>query len=63
MFVITGIDYGGADIQLLNLSSEMRRLGHECHVISMIAVSKLSYEFIKNDVQITSLGMNRGRVP
>ena len=40
--VITGLHFGGAEIQLLELSSRMSERGHEVLVVSVMPLSGLS---------------------
>ncbi len=61
MHVITGLDTGGAEAQLLHLVSARRRAGANDRVVSMIAGGDLRGQFEQAGVPVHDLGMKRGR--
>ena len=61
MHVITGLDTGGAETQLLHLVSARRRAGANDRVVSMIAGGDLRGQFEQAGVPVHDLGMKRGR--
>lgn len=61
MHVITGLDTGGAEMQLLHLVSARRKAGADDRVVSMIAGGSLRGQFEQAGVPVHELGMTRGR--
>lgn len=59
-FLITGLGYGGAEIQLLRLATEMRNRGWEVLVVSMLSPSGLTRNFEHEGIALASLHMVRG---
>ncbi|MEZ8788977.1 glycosyltransferase [Vibrio splendidus] len=61
LYLITGLDIGGAEIQLLNVVSENIKRGYQCTVCSMTVPSTISSRFIELGVEVISLDMTPGR--
>ncbi len=61
MHVITGLDTGGAEMQLLHLVAARRRAGADDRVVSMVAGGSLRTLFERAGVPVHELGMKRGR--
>lgn len=62
-FVITGLTYGGAETQLLNISVALSKQNIECLIISMIPIEGgLAPRFSKAGIKLVSLDMQRGKV-
>nr|WP_321459144.1 glycosyltransferase [uncultured Vibrio sp.] len=61
-FLITSVDYGGAETQLLYLASELVSQGHECCVCSMRAPQELVKSFEDKDIKVISLDMPKGGI-
>lgn len=63
IYLVTGIAYGGAELQVIRLASRMTENGNEVFYISLMkSVSKeLVSELEKNKVTYISLGMERGK--
>ncbi|MBT3928342.1 MAG: glycosyltransferase [Rhodospirillaceae bacterium] len=61
MHVITGLDTGGAETQLLHLVGARRKAGADDRVVSMIAGGSLRTQFERAGVPVHDLGMTRGR--
>ena len=58
--LITGLDYGGAETQVVHLASLLRSRGHDIHIISMLTPSGYADELIAAGFPVRSLGMGRG---
>lgn len=63
-FVITGLTYGGAETQLLNISTALSKQNIECLIISMIPLEDclLAPRFLDAGIELVSLDMPRGKV-
>jgi glycosyltransferase involved in cell wall biosynthesis len=62
-FVITGLTYGGAETQLLNMSVALSKKNIQCLVISMIPIEGgLAPRFLNSGIELVSLDMQRGKV-
>ncbi len=60
-FLITGLDYGGAEIQVINLAEELKRKNWTVNVISMrIPNEKLVDRLALSDIKVASLDMRKG---
>jgi len=59
-FVITSLDYGGAERQLVALGAGFRRRGWEVDVVTLIEPRALQNELKDVGIGIHSLGMRRG---
>jgi len=59
-FVITGLDFGGAEVQVLGLACELRARGWDIHVASMIRPGALAEAFQREGIPVHDLGMSRG---
>ena len=60
-FLITGLGYGGAETQLLYVTSELKKLGHTCLVCSMTKPVEISDKFKDNGISVVSLDMIKGQ--
>jgi glycosyltransferase involved in cell wall biosynthesis len=60
VFLITGLAYGGAEVQLLFLSKRLRERGWETHVVSMLSPQAIAEEFVAAGITVSSLHMHRG---
>ncbi len=61
-FLITSLDYGGAETQLLYLASELISQGHECCVCSMRTPKELVKSFDDRGIKVISLDMPKGGI-
>jgi len=61
MHVITGLDTGGAEIQLMHLVCARRLAGADDRVVSMTPGGTLRQRFEQAGVPVDDLGMKRGR--
>ncbi len=61
LFVITGLDVGGAEVQLLNLIREQVSLGNICTVCSLSKPLAFTDSLKKMDVKVYDLGMTPGK--
>lgn len=61
MFVVTGLAYGGAEIQVAALSKGLRQRGWDVSVVSLMEPRALTDELRAHGVEIRSLGMKRGQ--
>ena len=59
LYLITGLDYGGAEKQLLYLASEIRQ-DCDCIIVSMTEPSKIVEQFSEQNLNVVSLGMKKG---
>ncbi|OQW92730.1 MAG: hypothetical protein BWK78_00790 [Thiotrichaceae bacterium IS1] len=60
-FLITGLDYGGAEIQVINLAEKLKRKNWTVNVISMtIPNGSLVNRLTLSDIKVASLNMRRG---
>lgn len=60
MFVITDLDYGGAETQLLQLATSLVKRKYEAHVVTMIKPQAFSEKLNEQGIDCTSLNMGRG---
>lgn len=58
-YLITGLSYGGAEIQLLKLTPHLQRMGWRICVISMTEPSTLVNEFSSLTIPVYSLAMSK----
>lgn len=61
MFVVTGLAYGGAEIQVSSLSKGLRHRGWDVQVVSLMEPLALKEELNANGVDVQTLGMKRGQ--
>ena len=59
-FLITSLDYRGAETQLVNLAIQLRTLGWTVQVVSMIPPLAFTEELAAADIPVASLGMRKG---
>jgi len=59
-FLITDLDYGGAETQLVRLAGRLRERGWEVSVISMMPAEAYQEELAAAGIALCSLGMRRG---
>jgi len=62
-FVITGLNAGGAERQLLLLATGLARRGWPVRVLSMLSDGTLEPAFRDGGVEVTTLGMRPGALP
>ncbi|WP_421285754.1 glycosyltransferase [Aeromonas veronii] len=63
LFLSTGLGYGGAETQLLNLCEALSLKGVQCKVISMVDDELgLLHRFENQGILVETLGMKRGRL-
>ena len=60
VFVVTILDYGGAQTQLLQLSVQLKKLGWDVRVVSMRFPQALTEEFAAATIPVASLDMPKG---
>lgn len=60
LFVITDLDYGGAETQLINLASRLKKRGWDVHVISMLPPQAFMKELAAAGIPLATLNMHRG---
>ena len=60
LYVITGLDYGGAETQLLYLATEISK-NHECLIVSLTEPKNIHTKFEAAGIPIVSLGMYAGK--
>ena len=60
LYVITGLDYGGAETQLLYLATEISK-NHECLIVSLTEPKNIHTKFETAGIPIVSLGMIAGK--
>ncbi|MEM2129723.1 MAG: glycosyltransferase [Candidatus Bathyarchaeia archaeon] len=61
LYLITGLTYGGAERQLVYLSTAMQAAGWEVSVVSMLPLQGLAVELEKSGVSLYTLQMRRGK--
>lgn len=60
-FLITGLNVGGAEVQVVSIAKRLRSLGWKTDVVSMLSVDgKLLDELRSGGVAVSSLNMRRG---
>ena len=57
LYVITGLELGGAEKQLLLIATNLKRIGHKIHIVSMKSGGALKAEFITEGFSVTELGI------
>ncbi|KEK27738.1 glycosyltransferase [Shewanella xiamenensis] len=63
LFLSTGLGYGGAETQLLNLCEALTLKGVKCIVVSMVDDELgLLHRFIAKGILVETLGMKRGKL-
>ncbi|MDP2573132.1 glycosyltransferase [Vibrio penaeicida] len=63
LFLCTGLGYGGAETQLLNLTEALSQKGVECLVVSMVDDELgLLHRFEAKGIPVETLGMKRGKL-
>ena len=60
VFLVTGLAYGGAEKQLLLLSTSLRKRGWQIHVVSMLPPLGFAEELKSAGILVSSLHMHRG---
>lgn len=60
MFVITGLDYGGAETQVVNLAIRLRARGWEVSIVSMLSPEAYAQELESAQIPLWTLNMHRG---
>ncbi len=60
MFVITGLNYGGAETQLVQIATALAKRKYAVHVVSMIKPQAYLEELHEQGINYTSLDMTRG---
>lgn len=56
-YVITGMNVGGAEMQVVELLLELKRCGHSVRLISLTPPVDLIDRLIRNNIPVVSLGM------
>ncbi|UZQ83663.1 glycosyltransferase [Thermoanaerobacter sp. RKWS2] len=59
-FLITGLNYGGAETQLVHLAVRLKKRGWDVQVISMISPVAYVEELKREGIPVYSLRMRRG---
>jgi len=60
MFLITGLAYGGAETQLVNLAISLKKRGWEVRVVSMLPPQAFTEELKEAGIPLSTLNMRRG---
>jgi len=60
MFLITGLAYGGAETQLVNLATSLKKRGWEVRVVSMLSPQTFTEELKEAGIPLSTLNMRRG---
>jgi len=60
VFLITGLAYGGAETQLVNLVTSLKKRGWEVRVVSMLSPQAFTEELKEAGIPILTLNMRRG---
>ena len=60
MFLITGLAYGGAETQLVNLATKLKCRGWDVRVVSMLPPQAFVEELKNADIPLATLNMRRG---
>jgi len=55
LYVITGLELGGAEKQLLLIATNLKKIGHEIHIVAMKCGGILKTEFIAEGMSVTEL--------
>jgi len=60
MFLITGLAYGGAETQLVNLAISLKKRGWEVRVVAMLPPQAFTKELKEAGIPLSTLNMRRG---
>ena len=60
LFLITGLAYGGAETQLVNLATSLKKRGWEVRVVSMLPPQAFTEELKEAGIPLSILNMRRG---
>lgn len=60
MFLITGLAYGGAETQLVNLATRLKKRGWDVRVVSMLPPQAFTEELAAAGIPLATLNMRRG---
>ena len=60
MFLITGLAYGGAETQLVNLATRLKKRGWDVRVVSMLPPQAFTEELATAGIPLATLNMRRG---
>lgn len=60
LFVITGLAYGGAEIQLVNVAGRLKERGWKIYVVSMLPPQAFTEELGAAGIELVTLNMRRG---
>ncbi|OPA19007.1 glycosyl transferase family 1 [Bacillus cereus] len=60
VILTTGLAYGGAETQLVNLALKLKKKGHKVTIISMLAPKAFEDILSAENIEILTLNMNRG---
>jgi len=60
IFIITGLAYGGAETQLVNLAIRLKERGWDVRVVSMLPPQAFTEELKEVGIPLTTLNMRRG---
>ncbi len=60
LFLITGLAYGGAETQLVNLATKLKCRGWDVRVVSMLPPQAFVEELKNADIPLVTLNMRRG---
>ena len=60
VFLITGLDYGGAETQLVNLVTRLKERGWDVRVVSMLPPQTFTDELEQAGIPLATLNMRRG---
>jgi len=60
LFLITGLAYGGAETQLVNLATSLKKRGWEVRVVSMLPPQAFTEELKEAGIPLSTLNMRRG---
>lgn len=60
VFLITGLAYGGAETQLVNLATSLKKRGWEVRVVSMLPPQAFTEELKEAGIPLLTLNMRRG---
>ena len=60
LFLITGLAYGGAETQLVNLAISLKKRGWKVRVVSMLPPQAFTEELKEAGIPLSTLNMRRG---
>lgn len=60
VFLITSLDYGGAQTEIVRLAISLKNLDWDVRLISMLRVEAFTEELDRANIPVTSLGMSKG---